>query len=281
MDTTSDDSNVKLITEDLEVLDYGRSITEVSKLSSGIYRVVDSNENCNIIGDKFKLISDNWFTKIDFKDDVSSAYINDSDFIIFGSKSLVTLNKGMLFTSYVIEKSDPVGGLFLCVRRKDGMCNIYAVPKLQDPVLLNWSDDIYKTDSGFICAKQGEFYSIVICYHTNKTNTFTIDGKNIFDVARNKYCVQGSDGKFSFGYYESIVGYGPAKDAHGKTYVFDNVYDLDSEYPIVEKDGKFNAFSVLTLQTVFDKWYDDIDPVDDNGRFNCLSDGKWTIEKAK
>ena len=276
-----DKDNVILITENLEILDYGRNIIGVNKLSSGIYKVLDDNGNYNIIGDKFNLISENWFTNINFEDDVSSAYINNSDFIIFGSKSLVTLNNGMLFTSYAIEKSDPVKGLFLCVKRKDGKCNIYSVPNLQVPVLSNWAEDIYKTDNGFICAKQGELYSIVMCYHTNKTIPLAIDGKNIFDVARNKYCVQKSDGKFSFGYYESVTGYGPAKDLNGKEYVFDNVYDLDSEYPIVEKDGKFNAFSILTLQLVFNRWYDDIEPIDDNGDFNCLVDGKWTTEKAK
>ena len=63
---------------------------------------------------------------------------------------------------------------------------------------------------------------------------------------------------------------------YGNNRVFDNVYDINSEYPIVEKDGKFNVFFVLRMQLIFDEWLDDVEPVDDYGYIRFLVDGEWS-----
>lgn len=279
VDTTNDTNTVKFITENLEVIDFGRPISEVNRLSSGVYKVVDNNDNCNVIGAGFKLISENWFTDIKMDSDVSFAYLNDRDFIVFGSKSLILLDNGTVFIGKSIEKSDPVKGLFLCVKRKDGKCNIYATPDFSAPVEKNWVDDIYKADDGFVVARDGESYNIVLCYHgSGSTKSFTIDGKRIFNLSPNKYCVQKSDGKFTFCFYEWSSGY---SDMYGNNRVFDNVYDINSEYPIVEKDGKFNVFSVLRMQLIFDEWLDDVEPVDDYGYIRFLVDGEWSKINTK
>ena len=43
---------------------------------------------------------------------------------------------------------------------------------------------------------------------------------------------------------------------------FDDVYSVDSYYPIVVKDGKYNYINISTGEVLFDKWYDDADDAD-------------------
>lgn len=42
--------------------------------------------------------------------------------------------------------------------------------------------------------------------------------------------------------------------------VYDNVYDIDNLFPIVEKDGKYNYFDWAKCTTCFDEWFDDVEP---------------------
>ena len=54
----------------------------------------------------------------------------------------------------------------------------------------------------------------------------------------------------------------PTMMMHVKENTDDNVYDIDSLFPIVEIDGKYNFFDWAICKVCFNEWFDDVEPYD-------------------
>lgn len=96
------------------------------------------------------------------------------------------------------------------------------------------------------------------------------DGFIFFTMGKNKYLYMGEDKYVECencinSYYGICIKkeYGYMFEFNGKfSSTYDNVYDIDSLFPIVEIDGKYNFFDWAICKVCFNEWFDDVEPYD-------------------
>ena len=96
------------------------------------------------------------------------------------------------------------------------------------------------------------------------------DGFIFFTIGKNKYLYMGEDKYVECencinSYYGICIKkeYGYMFEFNGKfSSTYDNVYDIDSLFPIVEIDGKYNFFDWAICKVCFNEWFDDVEPYD-------------------
>lgn len=140
------------------------------------------------------------------------------------------------------NKFNTMRDLLLLVKYREGVCDILEVADLK-PIFDKSIENIYTNDEGFVFFKfKGRMHLFVSPDRYIKCNNCT-------------KCYYGEllflDDGYMF-YFE-----GRLSDK------FDEVYDVDSLFPTVMKDGKYNFLERTTGHPVFDEWFDDVEPFDE------------------
>lgn len=281
----------KFANSDAKVIEFGRPVMSVRAIQSGINEITDPNGNINLIGADYKTISENWFKAIHFRPtDVNptgrvgiplfKALLNDKEYMMFSDKSFEPFSDGSKFTvSKHVGKTKYMDPL-ICIKRSDGKCNIYSLDKLSSPMSKEWLDDIYETDTEFMIVRLGSTYRIL--FPSSNTTAKFVDGKEIIKLPYNSqlgkvFFIIKNNGKFSVATYGSMCGYADVLDPKtNKSYEFDAVYDVESRFPIVKKNEKYNFFSPVLIRICFmNEWFEDVEPYDDSGKFDVMINGEW------
>ena len=154
--------------------------------------------------------------------------------------------------------------------RKKTSHTIYSI-SVHDLRRLIMADDLLKSDDSIFYAKKGE--SLGCIFHTkNREKPVVVEDVN--------GAIHIGDGHLTIVQYikDSLqfVVYNNYGDILSDE--FDNIYDIDSECLIVEKEGKFNYYDTKNHILVFDKWFDDVEPFDEEKMsFKVCENGIWKL----
>ena len=223
-------------------------------INKDIVIVWDDNQKMNILGtdgfvfDEFIdqiYINQIGITLEDWHEDFikSGLIVCEND----GKYNLVeNFTKVKMFNSFVenVIKQENICNPYwplILIKYTDNACDIASLSDLKPQFNASLSD-IFENSDGFIF--------------------FTIGKNKYLYIGRNKYvkcenCIKSYYGiciKKEDGYLFEFNG------KFSSTY--DNVYDIDSLFPIVEKDGKYNFFDWALCKVCFNEWFDDVEPYD-------------------
>lgn len=213
----------------------------------------------------------------------------DGKYNIVGKSSMIPLFSEDEWLDDITQIGDNNYSDTIFAVKRDGKCNIIN-PKL--PWLLclkEWADDILTSDENFVFVKYGE-------------KTYIFFQNTLFECG--KYVVSTND--IMFIYNESTKKWNaicptanqPRELIQGG---IDGVYDVDSLFPIVERDGKFAFFDTeagevvpneKVLKTDFKTgksyfsdsdtkyfWFDDVDPFDEDKNGDEFEDYTFEVYK--
>lgn len=277
----------KLVGEDNKEITFGdhiiKSITPYQSMTKHIiYELTDQYGKLNILGRKYKTVSDEWFEEINsapnqkiYEAGLFEGRYKNGNTILMSYLSLESLGHTPLKKYAFIEKNDLNHNDTLCIKRINNSCMIYDLKysKIGDPVLQYWCNDIGETDFGMLIIENNDKHRIYI-----NSDLKLIPGKGVIE-GHACYISITDDGKYI------IFSYSPKRNQN--LYIskddFDDVYCVNNTYIIVKKDGKYNYFDTVSFKLVFDRWFEDVDEVEyeDDPTFYVKENGSWKIIKRE
>lgn len=157
------------------------------------------------------------------------------------------------FADDIVIKKNPFNSMhpIIAVKYEEGRCDIISVSDLK-PIFDGKLENILTNDDSY--------------------TFFVIGGTQYLFVSKDTYikckdCIKCEYGELI------VLENGYMFFFNGRlSNLFEKVYDIDSLFPIVMKNGKYNFLERTTGKPVFDnEWFDDVDPYNDEEEFGSYN----------